>query len=94
MIHDMFITKTGILTHGKLKVTKYHLSGESNQTSEGDPDYFTNLPEIVKESMIHNCDVRIAIAEDGLRYVAKGPTIEEPLIQFLLDNQADVRSQL
>jgi len=28
MIHDMFITKTGILTHGTLRVTKYHLSDQ------------------------------------------------------------------
>lgn len=94
MVHDIIVSKTGVLTHGNLRVTKYHLCDKPEQTAEGDQDYFTNLPDIVKDCMVQNCDVRIEIAEDKAEYVAKGPRIEEPLIQFLLDHGEDVKAKL
>ena len=38
--------------------------------------------------------MRVEIDDIDAVYVAKGPQIEEPLIQFLLDNEYDTKAKL
>jgi magnesium-transporting ATPase (P-type) len=106
MLHDVCVGKTGTLTEGKMRVARFHIADDqdvkSNELDKNPATYFNSpqldLPEdlkdIVRESIINNTNARIEINEKLCMYEPHGSPIEVSMIQFLMDNEEDVQTQL
>ena len=65
-IHDICVSKTGILTKGFLKVTRYHIQGKIHKNIEENSfkssDKISNyLKELIIETIISNCEICLEI---------------------------------
>lgn len=106
-VHDICVGKTGTLTEGHLKVSRFQLC---NQFLVFDNDNISNpksfkshnqiderLKDLIKEAIVSNTDVRIEVSEGDqnecdYKYEPKGQALEVGMIEFLMDNDEDVQN--
>ena len=89
-LHDICVSKTGILTKGLLKVTRYYIQGKIHKnieenTFKNSDKISEHLKELLIETIISNCEICLEIGQDFSsdrlpKYLPTGNTFEVGMV--------------
>lgn len=92
-VEEILTGKTATLTKNEMKVTDFYVEGRIIKNSRTNTlfncDVSQNSLELIKESILFNCDSRIEMDDTG-HYVAVGNGTECSLIRFIQDAEVPV----
>jgi P-type E1-E2 ATPase len=73
-LHDICVGKTGTLTTGEMRVSKFHFCDHQKSLYNSKPDSFneeesihSQLKDLIKEAIVSNTDVRIENNDNTLK---------------------------
>lgn len=91
-VEEICCGKTGTITKNDMKVTQFHCEQRQIKNTRKDTilncELSPNTIELVKESILYNCEARIEM--DEYSYVPVGNGTEVALLKFLQDAEIPV----
>jgi Ca2+-transporting ATPase len=91
-VEEICCGKTGTITMNNMKVSQFNCEGRQVKNTRKDTllhcELSTNTVELIKESILYNCEARIEM--DATSYIPVGNGTEVALLKFLQDAEVPV----